>query len=236
MMFLKSWQKDLSPKESLILIILLVFLFIFYEYILFPRLLTERYLSKAPYYLEKSRSLNGDLIVEKALLYNKALKLLKKATRLNSFDSRPYFEYAQAIAEVGDDPQLRYALDIKTPDGKLKTGENGFYNLAKSNYTEAILREPTNAIYHQRLGRAYDKLSDAKSAEEEFKKAALLSPESLSIHLYLSQYFFSKDNQADFLFHIKKAIELQRIVCGGVVAGEVSVFLKSIGREDLIKE
>jgi len=237
MVLLSNWQESLNQRQSLILITLFIFLFIFYECILFSRLSAEKYLDKALDYSEKSRSLDKKIIIEKSLLYYKALKLLNKAASLNPYDSRAYFEYAQMITEIGDDSLFSSSLDIKMLDAKEESDELGFYNLAKKEYAGAILREPTNAIYHQRLGSIYGKLSDTKSAEEEFKKAVLASPCNLSIHLYLSQYFLSKDKQANFLYHIKKAIELQRGgVSGGFVGGDVFWFLKSIGREDLIKE
>lgn len=236
MVLLSNWQKDLDQKQSLILITLFIFLFIFYECILFSRLSVQGYLDKALDYLEKSRSLDKQIIIEKSLLYYQALKLVNKAASLNPYDSRPYFEYAQIITEIGDDTLLSGSLDIKMLDAKLESDGMGFYGLAKTEYVGAILREPTNAIYHQKLGAIYDKLSDTKSAEEEFKKAVLLSPQNLSIYLYLSQYFFLRGKAENFLYHIQKAIALQRVVPGGVVGGEVAVFLKSIGAEDLIRE
>jgi len=235
MVFLSNWQRNLKPSGFSILIILFIFIFIFYEFILLSRLSAERYLDKALGYLEKSRSLNKDIIIEKSLLYYRGLKLFKNSLRLNPFDSRFYFEYAEAIAEIGGDPQLSNSLDIDRLDEGRTGGVEEFYELAKTNYIEAILREPTNAIYHHRLGKIYDKLSDSTKAEEEFRKAASLSPQNAGIHLYLSQYFLSKNKEADFLYHIKKAVELQRLPDGSVV-GDVFWFLKSIGREDLMKK
>ncbi len=235
MVLLSNWQKNLGQKQSLILASLFIILFIFYECVLFSRLSAQGYLAQALDYLEKSRSLDKQIIIEKTLFYYQALKLLKEAASLNTYDSRPYFEYAQTAREIGDDTLLSSSLDIKMLDAKLESDRMGFYGLAKREYVGAILREPTNAIYHQRLGAILDRLSDTKSAEEEFKKAVLLSPQNLTIHLYLSRYFFSKGKPENFLYHIQKAITLQKLVSGGVVAGEVLEFLKSIGAEDLIK-
>lgn len=236
MVFLSNWQRNLKPSELSILIILFIFIFIFSEFILLSRLSADRYLYRAMDYLRKGRSLSNNIIIEKSLLYYKGLKLFKNSTRLNPFDSRFYFEYAEAIAEIAEDSTLSSSLEIDRLDEGRTGGVEGFYELAKTKYIEAILREPTNAIYHQRLGKIYDKLSDSAKAEEEFRKAALLSPQNLSIHLYLSQYFLSKNKEEGFLFYIKKAIELERVVYGGGLGGEVILFLRSIGREDLAKE
>ena len=236
MVFLSNWQKDLSPKEFSILIILFIFIFIFYEFILLSRLSAERCSGEAAGYLKKSRSLGKDIVIEKSVLYYKGLRVLGNSIAFNPLDSRFYFEYAEAVVEAAEDSQLSSLLEM----GSLGQGEtrdmNGFYDLAKTRYVEAISRDPVNAIYHQRLGRVYDKLSDTKKAEEEFKAAVLLSPQSIMIHIYLSQYFLSRNKEAEFLYHIKKAISIQTLTPGAYVSGDLLVFIRSIGREDLIKK
>lgn len=237
MVYLNSWQKNLSRKNSLTLISLFIFLFIFYEFILFSRLLGQRYFDLAMNSLGRAHSLGKEIIVEKSLSYQKTLKLLTNALRLNPYDVRPSFEYAEIISQIGDDAELSNSIDIKSL-GIEQEGRTGFYELAKVKYAEAVLKEPTNAIYHQRLGSIYDKLQDAKNTEGELKKALLLDSQNVSIHLYLSQYFLSKDRQTDFLYHLYRAVELYKKALrgGGLLAKMVVDFLKAIGREDLIEK
>jgi len=230
MEYINNWQKDLNRKNSLTLIILFIFLFACYEYILFSRLSSRRHLDKAFIHLEKARFVNKEIIVEKLLLYQKALKFLRNAMRLNSYDARPYFEFAQVISEIRSDSELANSLDIKSLSGwqEQEQDDKGFYNLAKANYIEAILREPTNPIYHQRLGSIYDKLSYAENAEKEFNKAVLLDPQNLMLHLYLSRYFYIKDRQTEFLKHLNKTLDLYKVLPRSPFHEKVEEFLRKI--------
>ena len=218
------------------MIVLFIFIFIFYEFILLTRLSAERCLGEADGYLKKSRSLGKDIVIEKSVLYYKGLRLLGNSIAFNPIDSRFYFEYAEAVVGAGEDSQLSGLLEMDRLGEGQTRNTDGFYNLAKTRYVEAISREPTNAIYHQRLGRVYDKLSDTKKAEEEFKAAVLLSPQSIIIQIYLSQYYLSRNNEAEFLSHIKKAIDIQTSTPGVYVCGDLLSYIMSIGREDLIKK
>jgi tetratricopeptide (TPR) repeat protein len=233
--YLNNWQRGLSRKGSLIFIGLFIFLFMCYEYILFSRLSAEIYYNQGLYYSEKARSAPREILFKKSLFYQDALKLFKRSLDLNPYDARLFFECGQIITEMADDSELRSSVDIKII-GKQEEGFVGLYNLAKSYYEKAISREPTNAIYHQRLGSICDKLSDMQGAEKEFRKALLLDPQNISIHLYLSQYFLSKDRQADFLYHLDKVVQLYKAgLRGGLLSNMVGDFLQQINREDLIR-
>lgn len=185
--------------------------------------------------LDKSRGMDERLMAEKTIIYQRALKLLKNATRLSPRQARGYFEYAEALTNAGDDFSTGALLDLNDLKDKPVFKQEDLFVLAKDNYAKAILNDPFNAVYHQRMGRIYDRLLDKESAEKEYNKAVALSPNSLSIRLYMAQYFLSKGREEDFLLHIRRAIELQKTVSGGVVGGEVAVFLNSINREDLVR-
>jgi tetratricopeptide (TPR) repeat protein len=231
-----NWQRNLNKRDFLSLIILVFFLFIYLEYVLFSRLLAERYFDKGLDCLEKSRSTPGEMLDKKCSSYRNVLKLLKKSIKLNPYDSRAYFEYANVVTKIGDDPKLSVLLDVDSFVDSQR--QQGLYNLAKVKYIEAILNEPTNAIYHQRLGSIYDKLSDFKKAEEEFKKAVLLDPQNISICIYLSQYFLSKGRQDEFFYHLDRVLEIYKKALrgGGPSVDMVEDFLKATGRENLINK
>jgi len=233
---LNNWQRDLSRKESLILVALFILLFMYYEYLLFSRLSAERYLGQGLYYLQEGRSTSKEMLLKKSLFYQNALKSFKRSLKLNPYNADPYYEYGQIITEIADDSELSNSLDI----GIKKDENRGLYNLAKPYYEEAILKEPANAIYHQRLGSIYDKLSETQEAEREFRKAVLLDPQNVTIHLYLSQYFLSKNKQSDFLYHLDKVVQLYKASLGGggpleTLQSMVCDFLKRINREDLVR-
>ena len=187
--------------------------------------------------MEKGRSTPKEMLLEKSLFYQNALKLFKRSLRLDPYDADPYFECGQIIAEIADDSELSGSLDMVTKED----GGRGAYNLAKSYYEEAILKGPANAIYHQGLGSIYDKLSETQESEREFRKAVLLDPQNVTIHLYLSQYFLSQNKESDFLYHLDKVVQLYNKsgMRGGGPLGHladmVRDFLKRINREDLIR-
>jgi len=236
--YLNSWQIDLSKKKAFILIIILFFAFMYYGYLVFLRFFADKYYSEGVYYSEEARAVPIENLVEKSIFYQNALKLLSKSLRLNHHDARPYFEYGQIVAEIAGDGDLRDSLDIKRL-GIQNGGEKALYSLASSYYKEAIAREPTNAIYHQKLGHVYNKLSDSpEEAEKEFKKAILLDPQNISIHLYLSQYYLSKGKDTDFNFYLNKVVSLFNHGAGdgaGIFSAMIGDFLKRINREELIR-
>jgi tetratricopeptide (TPR) repeat protein len=231
--YLNNWQRDLSRKESLILVGLFILLFVYYEYLLFSRLSAESYLRQGLHYSEEGRSTPKEMLIKKSLFYQGALKSFKRSLELNPYDARSYIEYGQIIAQIADDSDLNNSLDI----GTKKDEKGGLYNLAKSYYEEAVLKEPANAVYHQRLGSIYDRLSETEKAEREFRKAVLLDPQNVTIHLYLSQYFLSKNQESNFLYHLDKVVQLYNASLrgGGPLKNMVYDFLKSINREDLIR-
>ena len=226
MEYLNSREKDLEIKSSVIFILIFALFFVCFEAVLLTRHSSERYLSLSSDYLEKSSSIPKDEIIERALLYQKALRILNSSVSSNPANPKAYFEYAEVVGEIARDPEVRAALG-----GKILRGEDdsldGFYNLQKKKIIEAISKEPANAIYHLKLGSVYNNLGDKDKAEKEFSAALYLDPKNMSIHLYLSRYFLSKGQEAEFLYHINKAIEL-----GG--ENEAAQFLKKIGRQDLI--
>lgn len=225
-----------SPAVSWVLILGFILFFILYSTFVFSHLSAQRCLDQGMRLLENSRALSADLLVERIVLYQRALGLLKDSMRLNGRDSRAYFEYAEAVALAAQDPSIREMIELKTLSGTYVSGELGLYESARQGYIEAISKEPLNALYHQRLGRIYARLSDTQKAESEFNKAVMLSPGNLSIHLYLAQYYLSSNNNEGFLLHIRKAIELQGHDSGGQVGGQTMEFLRSIGREDLVNQ
>jgi len=233
--YLDNWQRDISRKESLILVALFILLFVYYEYLLFSRLSAESCLRQGMHYLEEGRSAPREMLLKKSLFYQDALKSFESSLKLNPYDARPYIEYGQIMAEIADDSELSSSLDI----GIKKDEKKGLYALAKSYYEEAVLKDPANAIYHQRLGSIYDKLSESEKAEREFHKAVSLDPQNVTIHLYLSQYFLSKNKESDFLYHLDKVVQIynnaNRLRGGGPFYSMVYDFLKSINKEDLIR-
>jgi tetratricopeptide (TPR) repeat protein len=231
-------QIVLGRQKSLFLGILLILIFTLYSKTLFSRYLSESYFEKALNYFSESEATDKELVVERARFYRKALKSVQNAINHNPYDARPYFEYAENISKIAQDRALRSSLGPGISNKGAEKDSVDFYGLAKSKYIEAILREPTNALYHQRLGDIYDKLSDAKNAESELRKALLLDPQNLLIHIYVCQYFLSKNKQQNFDWYFNKAMELY---AGdgynyGAFATQMANFLKSIGRQDLIKQ
>ena len=229
-----SWQKDLKAGHSWFLISGFIFLFMLSGRTLFSRFLAQNYYNKALTDFAKASRLPCDITVEKSLLYQRGLSLLKESSRLNPHSPLSYFGFAEAILEIEKDFLLKRSLDIKGL-GSGKEGQGDFYDLAKGKLIEAISREPTNPIYHQRLGAVYDKVSEAANAEQEFRRAVLLDPQNISIRLYLSNYYLSKGKQAEFLNHLNRALKLDQEIYGRT-GYEVRNFLEAIGRKDLIKQ
>ena len=239
-MYLVNWHKDLSRTAFLILILLCVCVFIFYESVLFAQLQAQRCLAQGANYLNKIYTLDKEIIAERLVLYKKVLRLFSKAALLNPEDAKPYFASAEAITRIGREPKLAAVFDIQKLYPASKKEKISFDDWAKLNYIEAVSREPANAIYHQRLGSIYEKLSEYNRAEQELKKAVLLDPQNASIHLYITQYYLSQDRQSEFRYHLQKVVELYNLALrgGGPVAhlGDmVQQYLRSINQEHLIK-
>jgi tetratricopeptide (TPR) repeat protein len=213
MQYQNSWQKEIGKGTCGFLICLLIIVLLVYQYILFARLSAENYLNIGQNFLKEARAAPGEELIIRSLAYRKSLRMLDGSIMRNPYDSRAYFEYAEILNEIDRDARLRSLFDKG--------------DLLEKIYTEAILREPTDGIYHQRLGERYRRLSEEEKAEREFKNAVLLDPQNASLHLYLSQYFFYKNNELSFLYHIKKTIELGD-------KRRANEFLESIGRQDLI--
>jgi len=113
--------------------------------------------------------------------------------------------------------------------------------LARRNYVAALKLDPTNAIYHQRLGSIYEKLSSDIQAEKEFKKAVLLDSQNVSIHLYLTQYYLSRNKESEFNYHLGRVVELYKLALTGGgpmerLGNMVRQYLESIKQEELVKQ
>lgn len=236
-------KKEINVYFSFLLICLSVILFLTFAKTIISCASSEFHSESGLSALNRARLIDASLIVEKSLLYQKGLRSLKSSIRHNRLNPRGYFEYGELLSEIQADPALNSSmevadLDFRKPEnlGYL-TGQQSLLKLAELSYREALSRDPLNAIYHQRLGIVYDRQGDFLNANSELKKAVLLDPQNVSMHLYLSQYYLSKGMEQEFLFHLYRAVDLykQALTGGGPVANMVVDFLKSIGREDLLK-
>jgi len=68
----------------------------------------------------------------------------------------------------------------------------------------------------------------------------MLDPQNVSIHLYLTRYYLSRNRQEEFHRHLARVAELYKLALagGGSVVhlkSMVENYLKSINKEDLIK-
>lgn len=230
-----AYRIKLNTGSVVLLILLFILLFLAYEYNLARRLFSQIDYDKAICAFGKARFISKDLIVKRSLLYQDGLKLLKRSLYFNPHNSRANFKFAEIINEMEEDPVLKSSLDINNFATGPNIGQEIFLNIAEIGYKEAIFREPTDAIHHQRLGYTYVKSGESRQAEDEFEKAVLLDPQNISLRLYLSSYFLSKDNINSFYRHINRAMEIDRKIYL-TTSWEMQNFLKAIGREDLIKQ
>ena len=233
--YLSSWQIQLSANKALVIFTVITVLALSYGGILYLRFQAQEYLEGALACLKKAQALPQDEIVKKSLFYQEAMHSLQSSIGLNPLDGRPYFEYGQIIYGLCEDSNLLSSLDSVAMGFKGEPDE--FYNLSRAYYTSAIMREPTNAIYHQRLGSLFDKMGSPDEAEREFKKTVKLDGQNVSIHVYLAQYFLSIGKDAEFNAHLNKVIGFFDVSLrgGGTIGGLVHDFIKKIGREDLLK-
>ena len=233
--YLNSWQVQLSLDKALIIFTIIAIPLLLYSRVLYSRFKAQEYLESALACLEKARALTQDEIVRKSLFYQEAISSLRSSIALNSMDGRSYFEYGQAIYDLSEDSSLFSSLDMDAMG--LRGGLDGFYKLSRAYYTNAIMCEPTNAIYHLRLGSLFDKTGSTDEAGREFKNALKLDGQNVSIHVYLAQYFLSKGNNAEFNFHLNKVIDSFDFSLrgGGTIGALVHDFIKKIGREDLLR-
>jgi len=229
-----NYSIKLNATVAALATFLVVFLFAGYEYGLARRLFSRLDYDKALCVFGKARFISKDLIVNRSLLYQNGLKLLRGSLYSNPVDARTNFQFAEIINEIEEDPDLNKSLDIKNFTVWFSTSQDNFLNIAERGYKEAISREPTDAIYHQRLGYTYVKSGENRKAEDEFERAVLLDPQNISLRLYLSRYFSSKD-MSSFYIHINRAMEIDKQIYL-TTSWEMQNFLKTIGREDLIKQ
>ena len=214
-------------------------IFILYQFFVFAQLRASKYTKNAQVYLQKAEGLGGEgLIVEQLIFYKRAIRLLARAIKSNPLDATTYFAFAESInSKMGQDEQLVRMLDSES----LNLAENiSLAELTRRNYAQAIERSPTNAIYHQRLASIYEKLSNDIQAEAELKKAVLLDPQNVSIHLYLTQYYLSRNKQSEFNYHLHRVVELYKLALTGGgpmerLGSMVVKYLASINQEELIK-
>lgn len=193
-------------------------------------------------YLKKAERLGSQgIVVEQAILYKRAVGLLARAVESNPLDPGAYFAYAESINSKIDDEPLIKLLELESPDAP--AGKLGVSPLALVGYyyTEAIKGEPTNAIYHQRLASVYERLFQDSQAEAELKKAIFLDPQNVSIHLYLTKYYLSRNKQEEFNYHLGRVVELYKSALTGGGPMErlgrmVYEYLESINQEGLLKK
>jgi len=220
-----------------LLIIVSAGLFFWAERVLLTRLAAGRDFEKGMRYAEKARALPRDVLVKRSVLYQGVLKSLQRSRALNPADARVYFESGEVLAEIMPDKELRDSI-VAGDFGIQGNTEEAFYASVKKYYIEAVRRQPTNAVYHQRLGQIYDVLSDTRRAEEEFDKALYLDPLNLSIHIFLSKYYLSKHNEEKFNVHLARTIQLYQKTGlaegGGPLHNMMVSFLRSIEKEELI--
>ena len=216
MQYPTNWEIDLDKKAYLIFISIVLFLFFCYEYNLITRLLADQFYNDGLSSLDKINSPVKLTLLDKTIVYEKALKQFNNSAMINPLDSRAYFSSGETIAEIIKDKDLSANFELD-------------YNQTKAKYLEAVLREPTNAIYHQRLGSVFNRLADPERAQKEFNAAVKLDPQNIKIHFYLSQYYFFKGDEPEFLYNLNKALK------SGEMRGEISKFLKSIKREELLE-
>lgn len=218
-------------------------IFILYQFFIFAQLRAKKFTRDAQAYLRKAQGLEGEgLIVEQAIFYKRAIRLLARAIKSNPLDASTYFAYAESInSKMGQDEQLAGVLDLESLSSATREENPNLVDLARRNFAEAVKRDPTNAIYHQRLASIYEKLSNDVQAETELKKAVLLDPQNVSIHLYLTQYYLSRNKQSEFNYHLGRVVELYKLALRGGgpmerLGNMVIRYLESIKREELIKD
>lgn len=220
------------------LFILTMYALVFsFEYCVLRSALAQHYFVKGKYYLEKAHVTPSDLLVKRVIFYQVALKSIRKSLALNPAHSKGYSTCGQIIAEIAGDDGLRSSVDAAGIGVPAKDAAS-FYGVARAWYIQAVASEPTNPIYHLKLGQMYDLLSDTKKAEDEMERAVKLDPLNITVHLFLSQYYKSRGNDAKFNLYFQKMIELGNTVGlrgGGPMADAVLPFLRSIGKEDLLK-
>jgi tetratricopeptide (TPR) repeat protein len=231
----------LGRSGALFLFSIFIILAVWWIRFLYVGFRAEEYLSNALKYQEKARSLPAEEVVARSIAYRNVMRLLSSSIKMEPAAARPYFEYGQVIAAIAEDPGLTASLDLSaigTPgSNSIRPADGRIYALAGDCYREATKREPTNAIYHQRLGAVFATLGQPVEAEEEFEKAVKLDGENVSIRIFLAQYFYSRGREAQFKEHLDKAVGLFKVSLqgGGELSSLVTNFLEKIGREDLIK-
>ncbi len=241
MKYAQEWHRQISSISSKILIFFCINIFILYQFFIFAQLRAGKFTREAQAYLEKARRLEGkDLIVEQAILYKRAIRCLARAIQTNPLDASTYFVYAEFISSKADQGgQSVKLLDLESLHQTTGEKDSSLVELARRNFIKAVERDPANAIYHQRLGSIYEKLSNDPYAEEEFKKAVLLDHQNVSIHLYLTQYYLSRNKQSEFNYHLGRVVELYKLALTGGgpmegLANMVRQYLESIKQEELI--
>jgi tetratricopeptide (TPR) repeat protein len=243
MKYAQEWHRQISPISGEILMFFCISIFILYQFFIFVQLRANTFIREAQVYLIRAQGLEGeDLIVERAIFYKRAIKFLARAIKFNPFDAGTYFVYAESInSKMSQDAQLAGVFDLGSLYPAREEKNLSFADLARRNFAEAIKRNPTNAIYHQRLGSIYEKLSNDIQAEAELKKAILLDPQNVSIHLYLTQYYLSRNKQSEFNYHLGRVVELYRLALTGGgpmerLGNMVRQYLESIKQEELLKD
>lgn len=243
MKYVQHWQRQIGRNFAKILIFSWLSIFILWLFFIFGQLRAREFIKDAQAHLEKAQMLGSQgLTVERIISYQRAIRLLGRATGANPFDAGTHFALAESInSKISLDEHWVKALDLESLDLVRRGRDISLIELARHNYIEALKLNPTNAIYHQRLASVYEKLSNDDQAEKELKKAVMLDPQNVSIHLYLTQYYLSRNKQNEFNYHLGRVVELyKRALTGGGpmerLGNMVSEYLASIKREELIKD
>lgn len=243
MKYAQIWSRPIGPDAARLLILFCAGIFVLHLFFISAQLRAKRFNAQAQAYLKEAGKLAGQgIIVEQAISYQRAIRLLARAIESDPLDAKAYFTYAESLNDaMSQGPQLIEMLDLGRDQGHAGEKNAIIINSIRRNYASAVKRNPTNAIYHQRLASIYEKLSDYIQAEAELKKAALLDLQNVSIHLYLAQYYLSRNKIDEFNYHLDKVVRLYKLALTGggpmeQLASMVIEYLKSINREELIRD
>lgn len=225
---LNTGSKKLTLTVKVILTIAVVLFFIFIEINLWSRFIADRFHNQALRYIKKIENIDSHLAVEKVLYYRRALNLLKKAQILNPGNSNYPFAYAEVIIKFNTNRDVGGLFELL----EIREGEGGYW-LAKTKYLQAVFLEPTNAIFHLRLGACYDSLKDPVQAEKEFQYAELLDPTNVGDRVYLTKYFLNNKKNEEARKNFIKAKKIcSAIAFGANSCNEIRELLSIMDEEE----
>jgi len=227
------YRKKIDMPETLVIFLAAAVVFLVCSYILLRKNYSDFYTKEGLSCFRKGALVSEELMVQKSLFYQKGLDLFEKSVAAYPAAAEPHFLFAEAVYEVAGNAGLARSIDAANYGAPQGAQEMGFLSLAEKEYLSAIARQPTNAIYHQRLGVVYTKEQQRERAEDEFARAVMLDPQNISLQVYLCRYFLGEGRTGDFEIHLLKAVELDKNAYSKT-SWEMQNFLKSVNREDLI--